>query len=208
MLTHDKATIHSSLDPDWGTPLEMYQAIERDFARNDRGGFFLDVAADKTNNKCPLWLGPGGIHDDALTFSDWQDFTGASVFMNPPWSRERKIKIEPFIILAKTISRLYDIRFVCILPASIQTGWWFHHVWNWAHTIRFIPHRVNFEASDAMLNYINAKRMKKGHDPIEETWNAAGNTSVVVFDGHKVVTRPDVDYWTYRADWSKDLIDG
>ena len=207
MLAQNKAVTHSSCDPDWGTPIELYTTLDAVGLDGNEFDFALDICADPSNHKHREWIGPGGLYDDALTYPDWSRYANRAVFMNPPWSRERGVSIVPFVVLARSVSELFNITFVCLYPAAIQTQWWVAHVWHGAHRIRFIPHRVNFDVSDAMLSHINNRRMRKGTDPIEKAWNAAGNTSVVVYDGSTPrPMKPDVDYWSYRDTREQELI--
>lgn len=184
MSTHSRHVMHSSKDSDWGTPPEMFDALDGLFK------FGIDVAANAENRLCETWCGPD--HDDparkdGLT-ADWlqavaDDHAYDVAFMNPSWSREQKQPIEPWIEAAYRWSRR-GMTVVGVLPAAVQTRWWQAFARK-ADAIWFIPHRVSFVA------------------PPGRTSSSAGvNTAIVIwrpspaFIGH---SEPAYRYWTYRT---------
>lgn len=86
MSTHDQRILHSSESPDWRTPRECFDALDREFV------FEWDLAADATSTLCTaadsVWyLGPGSPHgEDALTVA-WHKLLSPVGFLNPPFSR-------------------------------------------------------------------------------------------------------------------------
>lgn len=209
MLTNDKAVVHSSRACDWGTNREMFAALDREFH------FCLDAAASPWSAKCASWIGPEhkiANQRDALT-ADWlgiieaildpQERVTPPVFINPPWSREQDIRIEPFIETAARWAQR-GLTVVGICPASIQTVWWREFIRNGplkANEIRHIPHRVNFEASPETLAAINEKRAVLGKESVTEAWGAGGNTAVVIWrpdPGYVGDWQPSERYWTWR----------
>lgn len=206
MLANDKAVVHSSRACDWGTNREMFKALDREFA------FALDAAASPWSAKCSQWIGPEHGQPelrDALT-ADWRAAVEreyepwrSAVFINPPWSRELGIRIEPFIETAATWAQR-GLTVVGVAPASIQTVWWQKFIRSGslkASEIRHIPHRVDFEASPETLAAINAKRLSLGKETVTEAWNAGGNTAVVIWrpdPGYVGDWQPAERYWTWR----------
>lgn len=208
MLDNDKAVVHGSAASDWGTPPAMFAALDRQFH------FVLDAAASPASAKCKRWFGPGQSSPallDALRI-DWIDYLTAegfpasrlpAVFINPPWSREQGIDIEPFIERA-ALTALRGLTVVAICPASIQTQWWAKYIRHGAlkaQEIRHIPHRVNFEASVETLAGMNTKRAAKGKALVTEAWSAGGNTAVIIWrpdPGYVGDWQPSERYWSWR----------
>jgi phage N-6-adenine-methyltransferase len=207
MKAHRDRLMHSSEFPDWGTPDPMVKALRAQFP------FVLDVAASDENKKAPNYYGLDHVWSDWRDglARDWHadawesvtDYAGGPLwaFMNPPYSREQGIRIEPWIAKAYEES-LKGLGVVAVIPASTQTRWWQKWVRK-AHEIRDIPHRVNFEASASTLAAINAKRAAANppKPPVDQAWNAGGNTAVVIWwhvPGYVGHVEPIRRYWTYR----------
>lgn len=153
--------------------------------------FGIDVAASAENALCETWCGPeheDPARRDGLT-ANWlqlceDDGNYDVAFMNPPYSRELKMPIEPWIETAYRWS-LKGMTVVGILPAAVQTRWWQQYARK-ADSVWFIPHRVSFVP------------------PPGKTGTGANvNTAVVIwrpaprFLGH---AEPAYRYWTYRKD--------
>ena len=68
------STLFSSKKLDWETPLELFEALDREF------GFDLDVCATADNAKCARYYTP---EQDGLK----QRWEGAC-WMNPPYGRD------------------------------------------------------------------------------------------------------------------------
>lgn len=142
-------TYTSSTHLDWRTPRSLFDHLDREFA------FTLDAAADKTNHLCDRWLGPGGVHEDALSVS-WA-LNGAktaaivggrridlrtSVFLNPPYGRS----IAAWYAKAAEEAERPGVKAVVMLVnANTETEYWWDHVWQRAAEIRFLYRRVNFD---------------------------------------------------------------
>lgn len=178
---------HSSKFSEWGTPKAMYAKLDKEFR------FCLDAAANKANAKHMTFFGPD--HDnpsfrDALKIGSWYESVMDSfawarpVFCNPPFSREEKIPIEPWIEKF-WIESQRGLPLVTPIPASIQTRWWEEFVRK-AHEVRIIPHRVAFEPP---MGYEGAAT------------GAGNNTAVVVWkpwDGYREPFEAVYRYWSYR----------
>lgn len=50
---------------------------------HDLGPFDIDLTADASNHLCPVWIGPGGVENDALT-AVWMKY-GKNGYSNPPY---------------------------------------------------------------------------------------------------------------------------
>jgi len=189
MLTHDRQIIHSSSESDWRTPPECFQALDRVFH------FTLDAAANQDDHCCPRWLGPGGVQEDALGVGVM--WTG-TVFLNPPYSRKRKLPIAPWVRACWQFTRgLYEWEklenlptIVAILPFAPQTDWYRQYVYG--HTALGhpameewrLPHRISFLRPDG-----------------SPASNAGVNSVIIVWrpnPGFVGPWQPAVRYWSYR----------
>ena len=90
---HTEAVQHSSENPNWRTPSDLFRALSREFH------FTLDAAANKVAALCTEYLGPGlpsEEHRNALTV-DWYQMLDyqkhgravkdCAIFLNNPYSR-------------------------------------------------------------------------------------------------------------------------
>jgi hypothetical protein len=87
--SHDHQLIHSSEDPNWRTPDPLVAALHEE----EYGGIEIDLAADATDRKFPIWLGPGSPHGEDALVLYWAELLGrlnlAPIgFLNPPFSRK------------------------------------------------------------------------------------------------------------------------
>lgn len=192
MKAHDRQVIHSSVCPNWRTPEALYRALEHEFVIE------FDLAADKESSKCgSLFFGPGSTYGEDALAQSWMDAAPFS-FLNPPWSKEAKLPIEPWVEKCVQESQ-QGWSGVSILPASIQTKWW-QLVRKHAFEIRIIPHRVSFCLSVEDLEAWQQRRIAEGKKPISPS-NAGGNTAAVVWKpltGYVGPWEASVRYWTYR----------
>lgn len=184
MSRQSRQVMHSSKDSDWGTPPEMFDALDAVFE------FGLDVAANGRNKKHDTWCGPNNPNPsrcDGLT-ADWvkiihDDCNMPAAFMNPPYSREAKMPIEAWIQKAYEESQR-GLTVVGVVPAAVQTKWWQAYARK-ADQIWLIPHRVSFVP------------------PPGRTGTSAGvNTAVVIWRPNPVfvgAAEPAYRYWTYRT---------
>lgn len=121
-------SLKSSENNLWATPQHLFDVL------NDEFHFTLDACANRDNFKLPRYYGEGGIAEDGLT-ADW---TGETVYMNPPYGRE----------LIKWVKKAHSHTgvIVALLPNRTDTRW-FQYCMN-ATEIRFIKGRLKFGDSD------------------------------------------------------------
>ena len=118
----------SSATEEWATPQEFYNALDAEFH------FTLDPCSTDENAKCAKHYTK---EQDGLA----QDWTGETVFCNPPYGRE----------MPKWIRKCYehytggDIA-VMLIPARTDTKA-FHEYINGKAEIRFIKGRLKFGGS-------------------------------------------------------------
>lgn len=182
--SHAQRLIHSSDDPNWRTPPDLFALLHREFA------FTLDVAATSDASLCAhAFLGPGSRWGTNGLVTDWREASAKAVgrravcWMNPPYSRQRQQPIEPWIEKAREEANLGAV-VVGLVPAAVQTVWWARHVWNKAHEIRLFPHRISFLTPEGAV-----------------TGNAGINHALVIWrpmQGFCRGFRSAVNYWTWR----------
>lgn len=143
---HFKDTYTSSEKLDWQTPQWLYDHLNAEFE------FDLDAAASAVNTKHKRWLGPGGVHEDALVCSWGPCLKGSrlksmvwSVFLNPPYGRE----IAKWYVKAYAESRRRGMTVATLVNANTETTYWRDFVWPHAAEIRFISGRVGYEHPDS-----------------------------------------------------------
>jgi len=153
----DNAVMFSSEKKDYGTPSEIYRALEAEF------GFTLDVCANEWNAKCDRY-----IDEEIDSFT--QSWAGEKCFMNPPYGdpeypckpnckkkkcRDRGYHIDTYIPGAKDwVKKAYDesrkgALVVCLLAARTDTIW-FHRYCEPLLTkglVRFHKGRITFEGA-------------------------------------------------------------
>lgn len=140
-MTAFSAVMFSKSSDEWSTPQDVYDALDSEFH------FDTDAAASECNRKCANWFGPGGSHEDALSFY-WPRFK--TYWLNPPYSRCREF-IDKASREASAGSTV-----VCLVPSRTDTRWWHEHVWDkemnqTRHGVemRFIKGRVRFSGASA-----------------------------------------------------------
>ena len=116
----------SSKSSEWTTPKDLYDAL------NEEYGFTLDPCATHESAKCEKYY---TLDEDGLN----QDWTGNTVFMNPPYGRE----IKHWIKKAWESSKKGKTTVVCLIPARTDTKYW-HDYCMKAHRIVFIKGRLKF----------------------------------------------------------------
>lgn len=128
-MTMDKNTkqvMFSSRSNEWTTPQGFYNALAKSY------NFTLDPCATKTTAKCKKFF----TQDDNGLEQDW---SGHTVFMNPPYGRE----IKKWIKKAFEESRKDNTKVVCLIPARTDTSYW-HDYCMKAHKISFVRGRLKF----------------------------------------------------------------
>jgi phage N-6-adenine-methyltransferase len=132
-VTLNTAAMFSTGKDDWQTPPEIFDPLNAEF------GFTLDVAANKDNAKCGLWLGPGSwLALDALTYRWPKNHT---CWMNPPYSRG----LQGQFIAKAAEARHRGIETVALLPARTDTRTFHEHIYQREGVeVRFLKGRIKF----------------------------------------------------------------
>lgn len=118
-----KLDVHfSSKTPEWSTPQDLFEELHAEF------GFTLDVCATHENAKCGAYY---TVEDDGLSM-DWHE--SEVCWMNPPYGDA----IGDWVAKARSA----DATVVCLLPARVDTGWW----WDNCRygEVRFLRGRLKF----------------------------------------------------------------
>jgi phage N-6-adenine-methyltransferase len=189
-----KEVVHSSLYPDYQTPLALFSLLHDEFR------FDLDLAANSENALTNQFFGPGShLSEDALSVVSWRSF-GAVGFVNPPYSRRDRLTCEPWVSRAHSES-LYGFTTVALLPVRTDTRWWNSYVMQ-ATEIRTIPHRVNFDVPPRVLAEHDAKRVQDGKAPLKKLAGAGFPSAVVIWRPRIGIVHhagPLLRTWDYRG---------
>lgn len=110
---------------EWSTPVCVFRQYDQEF------GFTLDACATTTNAKCKRYFTQA---ENGLV----QDWTGETVWCNPPYGRGH---IEKWAKKAYEAS-LKGATVVMLLPSDTGTGWW--HDWCARGEYRFLRGRLKF----------------------------------------------------------------
>jgi site-specific DNA-methyltransferase (adenine-specific) len=124
----------SSKSNEWATPQDFYNKLDAEF------GFTLDPCASPTTAKCASYYTEG---DDGLS----KDWSGHTVFMNPPYGREQKDWIQK----AFREGEKTNTTVVALVPARTDTKAW-HNYCMKATEIRFIKGRLKFGKGASKTN--------------------------------------------------------
>lgn len=114
---------------DWGTPQAFFDQLDRIFR------FSLDVCADFSNTKCPLFCAPadypavsqvypGTVYGRDGLAQSWQ---GHTCWMNPPYSGGQ---VGRWLEKARLEVALGDCVVVALVPASTETAWYMDNITN------------------------------------------------------------------------------
>jgi site-specific DNA-methyltransferase (adenine-specific) len=118
---------HFSSNTDlWATPQDFFDKLDAEFQ------FTLDPCATHENHKCQTYF---TVDDDGLA----QDWSGHTVFMNPPYGREIGRWMEKASESGTTV--------VCLVPARTDTRWWHENVIEKNAEVRFVRGRLKFGGS-------------------------------------------------------------
>ena len=131
VLEMDKNTqslMFSSSSSEWATPQQFFDRIDEKFE------FTLDCCATPRSAKCEKYFTKV---DNALT----KDWSGHTVWMNPPYGRE----IKDWIRKAYNESKKPNTKVVCLIPARTDTLYWHNYCMN-ADEVYFIKGRLKFDA--------------------------------------------------------------
>lgn len=113
----------SSKSNEWGTPQSLFDELNQEFH------FTLDPCSTHTNAKCEKHY---TAEQDGLS----HDWTGETVFCNPPYGRE----------IPKWVKKAAESKAttVMLIPARTDTSYFHDYIYNRAE-IRFLRGRVKFE---------------------------------------------------------------
>lgn len=127
--------IHFSTGKDnWGTPQDFFDKLDKEFH------FTLDPCADAQNHKCKKYFTAA---DDGLN----QDWSGETVFCNPPYSRKTKHNPGQHAWVEKCYRESQKgSTVVMLIPARTDTIM-FHDFILGKAEIRFIKGRLSFEVA-------------------------------------------------------------
>ena len=106
---------------DWSTPQELFDELDAEFH------FTLDPCASDWNAKCKKYYTEA---DNGLE----QDWSGETVFMNPPYGKDLKLWMQKAFESDTTV--------VCLVPAATDTSWW--HDYALKGEIRYLRGRPRF----------------------------------------------------------------
>lgn len=125
--------VHFSTSKDnWETPQALFDELNKEF------GFTLDPCADDSNHKCNKYY---TVEQDGLE----EDWSGETVFCNPPYSRKTKINPGQMAWVKKCYEESKKGGVVVMLiPARTDTIMFHDYILGKAE-IRLIKGRVNFE---------------------------------------------------------------
>lgn len=125
------------MNDNWETPQNLFDELEEEF------GFVVDLAADRSNWKCPIFFGPGSDFGEDSLVADWgQHLKLGAGWLNPPYSRgQQRAFVEKTI---RELARLGRGTVVMLLPADTSTRL-FHDLIQPLGEVRFLPGRVRFE---------------------------------------------------------------
>ena len=116
----------SSKKMDWATPVDFFNELDKEF------GFTLDPCASDENAKCEYYY----TEEENGLLQDW---SGETVFCNPPYGRE----------LPKWIEKCYhegqkpDTTVVMLIPSRTDTRAFHDYIYNKSE-IRFVKGRLKF----------------------------------------------------------------
>tara|TARA_Y100000310_G_scaffold258604_1_gene267067 strand:+ start:450 stop:941 length:492 start_codon:yes stop_codon:yes gene_type:complete len=127
MDNNTKVVMFSSKSGEWTTPQDFYEKLSWRL-----GPFDLDPCATASNTKCENFYTEA---DDGLS----QDWTGHTVFVNPPYGRGVEKWIEKGFLAGKDP----DTRVVMLIPARTDTKYWHEYVMK-AAKIYFVKGRLKF----------------------------------------------------------------
>lgn len=117
---------YSSKTNEWATPQDFFDDLNKDF------NFTLDPCATPENAKCDKYF---TIHDDGLM----QDWSGETVFCNPPYGRE----IGKWVEKAYEENRKHRNTIVLLIPSRTDTRYFHDFIYHKAE-IRFLKGRLKF----------------------------------------------------------------
>lgn len=117
----------SSKTDQWATPQEFFDKLNEEFH------FTLDPCADEFNHKCDRFFTE---KENGLV----QDWSGETVFCNPPYGRETKKWVQ------KCFKEVHEGGCPCavmLIPSRTDTQWFHQYIYQKAE-VRFVKGRLKF----------------------------------------------------------------
>lgn len=114
----------SSNSNEWYTPKDLFDKLDKEFQ------FTLDPCCTELSALCKKFY---TVLDNGLE----QDWSGDTVFMNPPYGREIKDWVKKAYIESKRGATV-----VCLIPARTDTAYW--HDYCFKGEVRFLRGRLSF----------------------------------------------------------------
>ena len=121
------AVMFSSKTDEWSTPQDFFDELNKEF------NFTLDPCATPENAKCKKYYTK---EDDGLK----QDWSGETVFCNPPYGRA----IKDWVKKCYEESKKPNTTVVMLIPARTDTSYFHDYIYHKAKEIRFIRGRLKF----------------------------------------------------------------
>ena len=121
------SVMFSSKKDEWSTPQDFFNELNKEF------NFTLDPCATPENAKCEKYYTK---EDDGLK----QDWSGETVFCNPPYGRA----IKDWVKKCYEESKKPNTTVVMLIPARTDTSYFHDYIYNKAKEIRFIRGRLKF----------------------------------------------------------------
>ena len=121
------AVMFSSKTDEWSTPQDFFDELNKEF------DFTLDPCATPENAKCEKYYTK---EDDGLK----QDWSGETVFCNPPYGRA----IKNWVKKCYEESKKPNTTVVMLIPARTDTSYFHDYIYHKAKEIRFIRGRLKF----------------------------------------------------------------
>ena len=121
------AVMFSSKTDEWSTPQDFFDELNKEF------NFTLDPCATPENAKCEKYYTK---EDDGLK----QDWSGETVFCNPPYGRA----IKNWVKKCYEESKKPNTTVVMLIPARTDTRYFHDYIYHKAKEIRFIRGRLKF----------------------------------------------------------------
>lgn len=133
----------------WATPQHFFDKLNEEF------GFTLDPCADDQNHKCQKYFTE---EQDGLK----QDWSGETVFCNPPYGRE----------IGKWVKKCFEEVYcgsckcaVLLLPARTETRWFHDYIYHKAE-VRFIKGRLKFVGAVVNAPFPNMIVVFRGREKV------------------------------------------
>lgn len=116
---------------DWQTPRGFFDHLD------SVCHFAVDAAANESNHLLPSWYGPNSpLGEDALTVPKWL----SPAWCNPPYGSGIEKWLDKFVE-----QRGLGNIIVALLPARVETRWWYEKVINQRVDVMMLVGRVPFE---------------------------------------------------------------